>query len=590
MIYAGDQAIQLPVRDIYDTQIMLASINAARDMYERGQKQMEDFYKKYGDFFSPISSDMDWYDQNVTGRARDFIQNLYNNGVDPLRSAEGRALIQQFVNSVPVGEVNKRKQAAAAAQEYIKARGELEAKGLWNPEYEQYLLGGRTLETWDTARDGLWNRTSPGQYKDLNAATYQWFDKLDKSYLRTEGGYDYFGVDEAAMNKVLASQIPGFINSGIGGFHYEMAKRQLQAEGNADPSSDEITKRLMRNIISADSEVLNETRTMNPEYNKELDWKYAQKEMALKNYYDMQLQGLKNAGRTGGDGSTGSGSTAGSGNGTLDEGGHNWDAELYGSIISNLTGNRWHWTELGPEEFAQANKMIRSNATTWAAGIPSSYNSNQYKDAFVNHFSIQVDPQSFIKRMPRNMTDSPNQFIPTSYDIQNLMSLDDIVKRTEGFNKKKAQQGITTKWIKDKIAEVGIDRVVFEVEGQVYGAPFKNATNITPRQVVTVKILTPKDPKTGAQSVEQEIKAGIKIGPQSLGVELGETPTSGHFGLGGVPSIFQNTSIVTPINQGIKLNTIPNIFGTPETGFGNYKVSKLYGDSSQGVKYNGILY
>ena len=302
MIYAGDQAIQLPVRDIYDTQIMLASINAARDMYERGQKQMEDFYKKYGDFFSPISSDMDWYDQNVTGKARDFIQNLYNNGVDPLRSAEGRALIQQFVNSVPVSEVNKRKQAAAAAQEYIKARGELEAKGLWNPEYEQYLLGGRTLETWDTARDGLWNRTSPGQYKDLNAATYQWFDKLDKSYLRTEGGYDYFGVDEAAMNKVLASQIPGFINSGIGGFHYEMAKRQLQAEGNTDPSSQQITDRLIKNIRSANSEVLNETRTMNPEYKSNLEYKQQVALENLKHSHNLDLYGIRYGDRRDGNG------------------------------------------------------------------------------------------------------------------------------------------------------------------------------------------------------------------------------------------------------------------------------------------------
>lgn len=56
---------------------MMASINAARDMYERGQKQMEDFYKTYGDFFSPIASDMDWYNNNVVGKARDFIDFLY---------------------------------------------------------------------------------------------------------------------------------------------------------------------------------------------------------------------------------------------------------------------------------------------------------------------------------------------------------------------------------------------------------------------------------------------------------------------------------------------------------------------------------
>jgi hypothetical protein len=37
MVYANDQWIQLPTRDLYDTQVMAMAINAARDMYEKGQ-------------------------------------------------------------------------------------------------------------------------------------------------------------------------------------------------------------------------------------------------------------------------------------------------------------------------------------------------------------------------------------------------------------------------------------------------------------------------------------------------------------------------------------------------------------------------
>ena len=50
---------------------MMASINAAKDMYEKGVEQIKDFNKQYGDFFSPIQSDMDWYNKNVIGAARD---------------------------------------------------------------------------------------------------------------------------------------------------------------------------------------------------------------------------------------------------------------------------------------------------------------------------------------------------------------------------------------------------------------------------------------------------------------------------------------------------------------------------------------
>jgi hypothetical protein len=36
MIYGGDLALQMPIMDLYDKQIMAMSINAAKDMYEKG--------------------------------------------------------------------------------------------------------------------------------------------------------------------------------------------------------------------------------------------------------------------------------------------------------------------------------------------------------------------------------------------------------------------------------------------------------------------------------------------------------------------------------------------------------------------------
>jgi hypothetical protein len=86
---------------------------------------------------------------------------MYAMGIDPTRSAEGRAYIQRLINQVPVAEINKRRQAAAVAQEYIKNRGLLESKGLYNPDFEKYILNGKSLEDWDTATDGMWTRTSP---------------------------------------------------------------------------------------------------------------------------------------------------------------------------------------------------------------------------------------------------------------------------------------------------------------------------------------------------------------------------------------------------------------------------------------------
>lgn len=54
MVYAYDRAIPLPVKDLYDTQIMNMAINAAKDRYDDAQKRIDDLYTKYGDFMSPI--------------------------------------------------------------------------------------------------------------------------------------------------------------------------------------------------------------------------------------------------------------------------------------------------------------------------------------------------------------------------------------------------------------------------------------------------------------------------------------------------------------------------------------------------------
>ena len=577
MIYAYDSAIQLPVRDIYDTQLMMASINAARDMYERGQKQMEDFYKSYGDFFSPIASDMDWYDTNVTGAARNFINEMYKNGVDPLRSAEGRSLVQQFVNNIPVGEINKRKQAAAAAQEYIKARGQLEAKGLWNPDYESYLLGGRSLETWDTSRDGLWTRTSPGEFSDLNAATTAWFNQLEPSYLRTQDGYDYIGISPDAIQKVMTSQIPGFIDSNLGGYHYELARRQLVAQGNTNPTQAEIVNQLRNNIQAANSEVLRETRTMNPEYKMNLELEQYKKKAAIDDYYD-KLKEDRKAARAAAATSTATGGE--------DVAGHNWDQQLYASVISNITGNTTPWYRMTADDYNLADITARMNAHSWATDVinPRKYNNEAYRDQFMQRYTIQVDPQTLIKRSPRNTNGlvDPNQFHPSSVDIDKLISMDDLLRNTEGFDSKKLPGGVKTKHLRDRIREVGPNRVVIDVQDSVYGAPLKNATNIVPRQVVIVKILSDED----VPKVEETFEAGYIVGPDSRGMEMMTMPETGY--TPGTERIFSKSVFLKPQKVVPPLNTVPNIYNSTNTGLGNRAISYALGDAQQGVKYNGI--
>lgn len=268
MIFAGDQWIQYPVKDLYDKNIMKMAIQTARDMYEKGQQEIKDFNTKYGDFLTPIQKDQDWYNENVTGKMQDVINNLYANGIDPVRSAEGRAAISQLVNTMPVGDIAKVKTSAAAANEYLKNKAILQSKGLWNPELESQILGGKSVEDWDTMGGGqVFTRTSPTEYQDLNQFTSHIFDNIKDSYIGTRDGYDYFGVTaNDLMNSLTPDTLGGLLNSDLGRFHYNNARNDLLARGIENPTNDQIMQQFRNNIIAANNERIHSDRKMNEQY------------------------------------------------------------------------------------------------------------------------------------------------------------------------------------------------------------------------------------------------------------------------------------------------------------------------------------
>lgn len=255
----------MPTKDIYDTQIMAMAINAAKDMYDRGVKQMEDFNKKYGDFYSPIEKDMQWYAQNVTNPMRKLVDDLYARGIDPLRSAEGRALISRAANSIDIGTVNRLKQSASIADEYLKNKAQLESKGLYNPDLEERFLN-RDLSGWSTVDNGIWKYSSPMQSKGLEELTSSWYDKrtphsLTQKEVESFGEtynplYQYTGYTEDDLLHVAGENVPGFNGNVYAEYQRDLAKRELIARGNEAPTEDEINRQLARNIAVANREYL----------------------------------------------------------------------------------------------------------------------------------------------------------------------------------------------------------------------------------------------------------------------------------------------------------------------------------------------
>ena len=305
MVYSRDQWIQLPVKDLYDSQIMLASINAARDMYEKGQQQVKDFQKDYGDFYSPIQKDMDWYNKNVINGSKDVINSLYDKGIDPLRSAEGRAAISRFVNNIPTGDINKLKMGSKIAQEYLRNRAMLEAQNKYNDDFEKYVNGGKSIEDWDTLKDGVWTRQSPSEFTTLKAATENWFNNRTPHALTKDDvvgfgmpydkNYDYTGYTYKDLTNVASKNTPGWIGSPIANYYRHIAKQQLLNEGVKDPTNAQVETRLQQNVADANKEwIVNPIKQVN-EYAK-MDKQFAQQaSMQARGFqHDKEMEAIRN--------------------------------------------------------------------------------------------------------------------------------------------------------------------------------------------------------------------------------------------------------------------------------------------------------
>lgn len=265
MVYQYDQALQLPTVDLYDTQMMAMALNAAKDMYERGEQQIKDFQKAYGDFLTPITADQDYYNKNVTGKVRDAVNSIYARGGDPLRNARDRAEISMLINNMPYGDIAKLRNSAENAKQYLKARAALEASGKYNPDLEERFLG-YDINNWDTIKNGAWNRLSPTEMKSLKELTETLYNSrtardLTAEDLKAAGipydkRYQYSGYLYSDLLNTAKGFTPGWNDTVYSQYYRDLARRELQAQGINNPTDKDIEARLQKDVADANKEWL----------------------------------------------------------------------------------------------------------------------------------------------------------------------------------------------------------------------------------------------------------------------------------------------------------------------------------------------
>lgn len=272
MILGQDQAMMFPTMDLYDSGMMKLYADAVQKEYERGLTEQKEFMAKYGDFTSPIARDVEAWNQSTMEPISQMVDDMIAHGIDPTRSPEARAILSRRMSTIPYAKLAEMKQSAENAKLYLKNRAEMQAKGLWNPEFENFILGGKTLENWDTSKNGMWTRLAPESYQDLNEYTGHIFDKMQDEYIETIDGYDYSGVSRDRRADALTPRLSGLLSTNLGKFHYEKAREDAAIRYGRTPTEAEVMDQFQDNILKATAEYERRTRKENEEYGRSRDY------------------------------------------------------------------------------------------------------------------------------------------------------------------------------------------------------------------------------------------------------------------------------------------------------------------------------
>lgn len=254
MVLGYEQPVDIPVQSIYNTDMMKTYLGALQRDYEQGVKEFNDFRDKYGDFISPIDGASEEYYNTGVGSVMNVYNDLRNQGIDPIRSVEGRGALMRAINGVDRAKLARIRQSSENATTYLKAVQDAKKNNEFDPllegisiaqsrgedpfkytEQDLIDLGNNPFKGYDSSQ--LWNRLGPEQ--DFDVATY-WKPTLSAVKPETEekDGYFYTGVKLDKLKNAVLPQLDRFLSTGRGASEYRnaMAEYVAQHPEETDPA------------------------------------------------------------------------------------------------------------------------------------------------------------------------------------------------------------------------------------------------------------------------------------------------------------------------------------------------------------------
>lgn len=229
-----DEPVAVPIIDLLDSNMMSQYISAAREQYNQAIQDQKEFAKEFGELYGPNANINKQFYEQTRGAVNKGLDYLYQNGIDPLRSAEGRAYIAKIIRERPYAEIANLKAQNESMKTYQRYRAEAMRNGTYDPDFEKFVLGGKTLESWDPSTDGMWTKEAPSKYSSLKDWTSNLFDNMqleydDEATKKAGGMYQVYSKSPKKMQQILDSNIKDMSKSELGRYYLNMYGGDIEA-------------------------------------------------------------------------------------------------------------------------------------------------------------------------------------------------------------------------------------------------------------------------------------------------------------------------------------------------------------------------
>ena len=221
---------------------------------ERVDKAYQDLgnqFTKWSEFRSPSAVDTKrWYDLTV-GAGQDIVNKLAANP-DLIKTAEGRSLIQSFINTRPYNELSQLQQSKEGLLQRQKVNQQLMLSGKYNPMWHDV-----DFTNYNTLDSGVFNDVAPLAYKSEVDLVKPYVDNLKPGFIRQEGAYDWRGVSSERTDQEIANNISAIYNT-------PEAQKHIQVLIQQGYTPEQANALFANRIYRAGREFAYEDRELNP--------------------------------------------------------------------------------------------------------------------------------------------------------------------------------------------------------------------------------------------------------------------------------------------------------------------------------------